>query len=353
MTWRNWNSFLSLTGTGLWLTVGIFILLFAYVISHAIKKRIMSRFGTHDLVADLIDRRSNIVASINVALILGVLILSLISWAQPQSRGKTMNLKPRGLDILVALDFSKSMNVRDMHGSRLEHAKREMNKLIDSLGGDRVGLIAFAGTPMTYPLTEDYESAKMFWENLVPEDMPLGGTAIGRALASAKDLLIESRRSGDKRSQIIILLSDGEDLSGSPEKIASELNTQGIRVYTIGIGNTSGSLVPAVNEDGNTSGYMKYGEKYVTSSLDEKLLKKISELTGGKYFKASKDNFGTELVLKNIKDLKRTEGQKRKIEEKNEEFHWFIIPAIIFLIFNLLLLGDRELFKTREAQNEG
>ncbi|MBU1220720.1 VWA domain-containing protein [Myxococcota bacterium] len=344
MTWRNWDSFLTIKGIGFWLAAGLIVMIFIYVLGHAIKKNTLAKLGDDDLVKRLFEGRSQAVGTIRIILLMLSMTLLVVAWAQPQTRGKSMNLKPRGLDIVVALDFSKSMNVRDMHGSRLEHAKREMNKLIDNLGGDRVGLVAFAGTSMTYPLTEDYESAKMFWENLRPEDMPLGGTAIGRALVSARDLLIESRRENDERSQIIILLSDGEDLAGQAEKIAGELNQKGIKIFSVGIGSKSGSLVPMLDENGKASGYMKHGEKYVTSSLDEKTLKSLASATGGKFFSATRTNFGTMEVLKAIKDLKRTEGKKRKIEEKNEEFYWFLIPAVLLLLMELALLGNRRLF---------
>jgi Ca-activated chloride channel family protein len=129
-----------------------------------------------------------------------------------------------------------------------------MNRLIDRLGGDQLGLVAFAGTAMSYPLTTDHESAKMFWENLRPEDMPVGGTAIARALDAARELLVDVREPNVDRAQVVVLLSDGEDLVGRPEDAVRELNKLGIRVFTIGIGSPEGQLVPTLAKTARSRG---------------------------------------------------------------------------------------------------
>src|SRR5204863_6315669 len=108
---------------------------------------------------------------------------------RPQAGGRAKLERQRGLDLVVALDFSKSMLARDIYPSRLERAKRELERLMDRLTGDRVGLVAFAGETLTYPPTTDYAAVKLFWRDLGPWDMPVGGTAIGRAMRSGLDLL--------------------------------------------------------------------------------------------------------------------------------------------------------------------
>src|SRR5207237_2975456 len=106
---------------------------------------------------------------------------------RPQIPGRAKLTESRGLDLVVALDFSRSMLARDVYPSRLERAKAELAHLIDTLKGDRVGLVAFAGETMSYPLTVDYEAAKLFWRDLQPDDMPVGGTDLGRAIGAATD----------------------------------------------------------------------------------------------------------------------------------------------------------------------
>ncbi|MDA3862875.1 MAG: VWA domain-containing protein [Deltaproteobacteria bacterium] len=348
MSWANFNEFKSLTGWGVWGIILLIAAIFVWVIGYTLQKYSRKKLGQLNLIDKLISQRSDFLRILRPVLILAAFILLLIAYAKPQTSGKTHQVSEIGLDIIVALDFSKSMNVQDMHGSRLEHAKRELSRLIDDLGGDRIGLIAFAGTPMTYPLTTDYESAKMFWENLHPEDMPLGGTAIGRALNSAKQLLVEVRDPKKERAQIVILLSDGEDLASAPLKIAKKMSDLGIRIYTVGIGSEDGALVPMLTENGNTTGYVKHGDNYITSKLDQKLLIDIAKTTSGKYFRATKKDFGTQKILKSIKKLKKSEGEKRKIKEYNEEFKWFLVPAFFLLLLEFGLLGDKKLFRTQE-----
>jgi Ca-activated chloride channel homolog len=350
MSWGNLSSFTTPSGFGFWSIIFVLLSIFGYVIGTALRKRAWLKLGEPHLIKQLIGNQSKVLIIVRPILVVTALILMLFAFAKPQTTGKTIHLKSKGLDMVVALDFSKSMNVRDMHGSRLEHAKREMNKLIYSHGGDRLGLIAFAGTSMSYPLTTDYESAKMFWEDLRPEDMPLGGTAIGKALNAAKDLLVEVRDPKSDQAQIIILLSDGEDLVSKPLLVASELHKLGIKVFTIGIGSTEESLIPMMTETGKTSGYMKYGEKYIRSRLDSSLLQKISDITGGTYYHATKEDFGTQQVLKAIKDLKRAEGKKRKINEKKEEFHWFLFPALILLLLEFMILGNSVIFTRKKEK---
>ncbi len=349
MTWGNLHSFTDPVGFGFWAIVFVVASIFGYVLGHAMRKRKWHQLGDAHLLNALIGGRSRLLTVARPILVTLALILLLFAFASPQTEGRTLSLRSLGLDMVVALDFSKSMNVKDMHGTRLEHAKREMNKLLSSGGGDRLGLVAFAGNTMKYPLTSDYESAKMFWEDLLPEEMPLGGTAIGTALNAAKQLLLDVRKKGQERAQVIVLLSDGEDLSSKPMKVAEELRKLGIKVFTIGIGANEESLIPIVNSNGSTSGFMKYGDKYIRSRLDESLLKRIADTTGGEYFRATKMDFGTQRVLKAIKDFKREMGKKRKIKEKNEEFHWFLFPALFLLLLEFFLLGSARLRKRREA----
>src|SRR6185436_18664979 len=142
------------------------------------------------------------------------------------------------------------MLARDIYPSRLERAKRELERLMDRLAGDRVGLVAFAGETLTYPPTTDYAAVKLFWRDLSPADMPVGGTAIGRALkASVEQLSRLRRKEGETRSQVILLLTDGEDNDSEPLEVAEEAARLGIKIFAVGVGSRSGELVPEVDAD--------------------------------------------------------------------------------------------------------
>lgn len=348
MIWKHGSAFLSWTGWGFWLVVGTLAFVFGLVLAHAVARRRFERLGSASLLARLVSRRSVVLPVLRPVLQVAGLVLLLLALANPQTTGQRHIVNSIGLDVVVALDFSKSMNVRDMYGSRLEHARREMNHLIDRLGGDQLGLVAFAGTTMSYPLTTDHESAKLFWENLRPEDMPVGGTAIARALDAARELLVDVRDPKLERAQVVILLSDGEDHLGRPSEAAAELDKLGIRVFTIGIGSVEGQLVPSLGETGEVTGYVKHDAQYVTSKLDETTLREVARITNGQYFRATKEDFGTDRVLAAIKDYKRTQAEKQVFVEKHEEFLWFLLPGLFLLLVDFLLLGNAGLRRPRK-----
>ena len=147
------------------------------------------------------------------------------------------------VDVVIALDFSKSMLARDVGPNRIERAKAEIRRMLAALGGDRVGLVAFAGDTMEFPMTTDYPALELFLADLGPYDMPFGGTAIGRALTSAGRLL-ERSRAGDpptrdgaaRAAQVVVLITDGEDHEGDPVAAARELAERGIKVFVLGVG---------------------------------------------------------------------------------------------------------------------
>lgn len=352
MTWKHASHFISFTHPFFWLALGCLLLVFGIVVSRALSRRRAQMLGEETLVGHLIRRRSPLVFGVRAFLQIAGLLFLLVALATPQTLGRKHSVAASGLDLVVAMDFSKSMNVRDMFGSRLEHAKREMNRLIDRLGGDQLGLVAFAGTAMSYPVTTDHESAKMFWENLRPEDMPVGGTAIARALEAARDLLTDVRDPQVERAQVVVLLSDGEDLAGRPEDVAQELNKLGIRVFTIGIGSPEGQLVPTYGENGEVTGYVKHEGQYVTSRLDETTLMKIAQITGGKYFRATREDFGTERLLAAIADYKRSQAEKQVFVQRHEEYFWFLLPGLFLLLLDFLLLGDARLRRPAAAGKE-
>ena len=235
---------------------------------------------------------------------------------------------------MVALDFSRSMLAKDVYPSRLERAKRELEQLLDSLAGDRVGVVAFAGESLTYPPTTDYAAVKLFWRDLGPWDMPVGGTAIGRAIKSALEQLTALRvKGGATRGQAILLLTDGEDNDSEPLEAAEEASKLGVKIFTVGIGSRSGELIPEYDEQGKVTGYVKDADgHYVTSRLAEDLLGEIARKTGGEYFHADAKRFGVEDVERALSGLKRTENEARVVREYDEIFELLLLPAFLLLV---------------------
>jgi Ca-activated chloride channel homolog len=318
----------------LWLLLAVPAVVLLYVMAFSRRRRLLQALGSQVLI----DRMSasvsvprKVLRAIYLTTVVGLLALAL---ARPQAGGRAKLEKQRGMDIVVALDFSKSMLARDVYPSRLERAKRELERLIDRLAGDRIGLVAFAGETLTYPPTTDYAAVKLFWRDLAPSDMPVGGTAIGRALKSGLELLKRLREhGGETRAQVILLLTDGEDTESEPMAVAEEAAKLGVKIYAVGIGSRSGELVPAVTEDGQVTGYLKDQDgKYVTSRLAEDMLSQIATKTGGEYLRADAKRFGVETIEAALAGLKRTENEARLVKSYDEVYEFLVLPAFLLLV---------------------
>jgi len=323
----------------LWLLLAVPAAIVAYVWSFSRRRRQLAALGDHPLIARMaasVSPRRKIWRAI---LFVSALFLIAFTLARPQAGGKARLSRQRGLDLVVALDFSKSMLAKDVYPSRLERAKHELENLMDRLAGDRIGLVAFAGEPLTYPPTTDYAALKLFWRDLSPWDMPVGGTAVGRALRASLDLLVRLRSqeaaSHDGRGQAILLLTDGEDNESEPLEVAEAASKLGIKVFTVGIGSRSGELIPQYDENGAGAvvGYLKdESGKYVTSKLAEDMLIQIAGKTGGEYIHADPKQFGVERITQALTGMKRTENEARLIKEYDEIADLLLLPAFLLLV---------------------
>jgi Ca-activated chloride channel homolog len=306
----------------------------AYGLSFASRRRRLARLGDAALVAKMAATVSVARKVIRAALVVLALALLAVALARPQAGGRARVAKQRGLDLVVALDFSRSMLAKDVYPSRLERAKRELEQLLDGLGGDRVGVVAFAGETLGYPPTTDYAAVKLFWRDLGPWDMPVGGTAIGRAIHAALDQLVALRSKGESsRGQAILLLTDGEDTDSEPLEAADEASKLGVKIFTVGIGSRSGELIPEYDEQGKVTGYVKDADgHYVTSRLAEDTLAEIARRTGGELFHADSKRFGVEEVSRALNNLKRTENEARIVRQYDEIFELLLLPAFLLLV---------------------
>jgi Ca-activated chloride channel family protein len=303
------------------------------------KRKAYRSLGNIKLIKEMIKGISPLRRALKTLLFLTAFGLGIMAMARPRYGGKVQLLKKRGIDIAIALDFSKSMLARDIYPSRIEVAKRELTNLISTLKGDRVGLVAFAGDTLTYPLTTDYEAASLFWQDLHPYDMPVGGTAIGRAIVAATRLLTHTKPK--KRTKIIILFTDGEDHEGDPLEAAKQAKNKNIKIYVVGIGRESNELIPLYFDDKKTwQGYQKDAEgNYITTKLtkkNEKKLKEIAKITNGKYFRAKKGTIGINKIYHQIQRLKKAELKERKIITYEEIYTWFLVPCLLLLIIEAI-----------------
>ncbi len=320
------------------------LLVVAYALDGQRRRRLLEKIGHLPMIQRMTASSSPGRRRARAILSVFAVALLVLAMARPQMPGRAKLTESRGLDLVVALDFSKSMLARDVYPTRLDRAKAELSRFIDSLHGDRVGLVAFAGETMSYPLTVDYEAAKLFWRDLTPDDMPVGGTDIGRALRASIDLLTRVReREGKKRpAQVILLMTDGEDTEGLGLAAAKKAATLGIRIYTLGIGSNEKPPVPLFDEDGKQHGYVSddNGDP-VRVGLDESALKQMAALTGGEYTPLDQSRFGVERVQSAIAQLERTEEAARFEREPDDVGRWFLLPAFLMLLLSSCLRERR------------
>ena len=327
----------------LWLLLVVPLGILATTLSFQHRRRLLARLGEAPLIKRMTAGVSLPRKIVRAAFVVAALGLAALALARPQAGGRAKLTRQQGLDLIVALDFSKSMLAKDVYPSRLERAKRELERLMDHLAGDRIGLVAFAGETLTYPPTTDYAAVKLFWRDLSPWDMPVGGTALGRAIRSGTDILTRLRTHAgqgaaaearvNQRAQVILLLTDGEDTESEPLEAAEEASKLGIKIYTVGIGSRSGELIPTFDEKGQVTGYVKDADgKYVTSRLGEDTLLKIAQKTGGEYLHADTKQFSVEQIEAALTNLKRTENEARVVKEYDDVYEALLFPAFLLLV---------------------
>ena len=222
------------------------------------------------------------------------------------------------------------MLAEDIKPNRLERAKRKISDLLDMLRGDRVGLVAFAGTSFVQcPLTLDYSAVRIFLNAIDTDLIPVQGTALGDALRMS----VKAFRTEEKKSKAIILITDGEDQTGQALQAAKEAREVGVKVFTIGIGKEIGAPLP---NPGKTGGFLKNEEgQVILTKLDETTLQKISLETGGSYVRSVTGDIDLKTIyldqINQNLEKKKFKSERRKIWQ--ERFQWFIFIALLFLLF--------------------
>ncbi|MEJ2744542.1 MAG: VWA domain-containing protein, partial [bacterium] len=240
--------------------------------------------------------------------------------AEPKWGYHWQRVAREGIDIVIAIDTSKSMLARDVKPDRLERAKMEIRELLDVLPGDRVALVAFAGTSYTVcPLTLDYAAVEMFLKVIKVGVVPLGGTDIGGAIEQA----IRIFKGDDRNYRALIVLSDGEDHGAKVEEAAKSAKELGVKIFSVGIGSRGGELIPVESEDGEKA-YLKDREgKVVQTRLTENTLERIALMTGGTYVYPSAGRFGlVDLYNEKISRMEKKELGERQRKIYENRFQW-------------------------------
>ena len=315
------------------------VLIAVYILIRSLNKKKFERFANIKLRGYLIPQFSSKRANTKFVMLLLIIALIIIGAANLQSGSKMEKVKREGIDIFLCIDISNSMHAEDIPPNRLERSKQAINKLISKLGGDRIGVIVFAGNAyVQLPITTDYSAAKMFLATVDTDLIPAQGTEIGRAI----DLAIKSFGENENNKAIVII-SDGEDHeNGDAVKAAQNAAKYGIKIYTIGMGLDEGAPIPLYNQYGKRTGYKKDKEgNVVITKLDDTILRQLAEIGDGIYVRASSSNVGLDKIYDDISKAKKSEIESMVFTDYDDQFQWFIGAAIILLIIEILISSGK------------
>jgi Ca-activated chloride channel homolog len=324
------------------LACGVLVVAFAalLILASLRRARAVKVFGEPSLVGqlesfDAAGRR----AAKGVLLVLA-LVCAFLAVARPQFGRGTKLVPATNLDVVIVLDYSKSMYARDVAPSRIARAKAEVGRLIRDLRGARFAAVAFAGEPMSFPVTSDGAAIAQFFRQLEPNDMPVGGTAIARALERARELLARDPKS-KSHMRVIVLVTDGEDLEGDPVNIARAAAQEGTRIDVVQIGGRAPEPIPEVDADGRVHGIRRGPDgRPMTTELSadgEAQLAEIAKVTGGAIVRAEKGSTGIDEVARALQKTMREELSEKVETVFDEQYMWPLGAALVLLVLEGVL----------------
>lgn len=318
------------------LTIPLVVIMFAGLLFW--KKRTQKRFADKDLLSKLSPSQSTFKSILKVVVLSLAIACFVIALVNPQIGTKLETIKREGVDVVFAVDVSKSMLAEDISPNRLEKSKQLVSQIINNLTSDRVGIIAYAGSAFPQlPITTDYSAAKMFLQAMNTDMVSSQGTAINEAIELAQTYYNDQ----DQTNRILILISDGEDHEGEIKDIAKEAAREGIRIFTIGVGSTKGGPIPN-KRNGIVQNYKKdqNGETVITR-LDEETLKEIASAANGEYIDGSSTREVTEKMTEILQSMDKKEFESKQIADFKDQFQWFLGLGLFFVLLDILLLERR------------
>jgi len=311
--------------------VGLYLLVFWW------KKRTQKKFISSILLAKIAPNISDFKSVLKLLFfIIGIsfLILALVN---PKMGIQLKTIKREGVDVVFALDVSKSMLAEDIAPNRLEKSKQITSKIIDKLGSDRVGIIIYAGNAYPLlPITTDHAAAKMFLQNASPDLVSSQGTAINDALSLAKTYY----NNEEQTNRFLIIISDGEDHQEETKQLAKNISNDGIKVYTIGVGTEKGEPIP-IKVNGSLIGYKKYRGETVLSQRNSSLLKGIASAAEGNYIDGNLTEKPVKMIEEIITNAQKSEFETKQFSDYKDQYQWFLAIGLLFLILDIFLLDKK------------
>jgi Ca-activated chloride channel family protein len=300
------------------------------------RRRSLDKKGERELMDALMPDASSSAHHWKFFLLFAGATLLIIASSGPRIGSKLEEIEQKGREIIIALDVSNSMLAEDIKPSRLERSKQMINRMVDRLSSDKIGLIVFAGDAYTQiPITDDYPSVKMFLASAGPDMVSRQGTAVGAAIKlAARSFTTATDPEEDKRTvpnRAIVVITDGENHEDDAVEEAAAAAEKGIRVYTVGLGDPNGVPIPV--RPGSTSNRKDREGQVVVSKLNEKLLIEVAQAGKGAYIPGDRINS----LMDELDQLQKSELNTRIFSEFAERFQYFTGFALFLLVIESLI----------------
>ena len=321
-----------------YLMFAVVALLLMYLLVVFWKRRKQKQFADLRLLDQLSPQRSVFKPALKIILVALGLTLMVIALVNPKMGTQLKTVKRQGVDIVFAIDVSKSMLAEDIAPNRLEKSKQIVSKIIEELGSDRVGIIIYAGNAYPLlPITTDHGAARMFLQNAHPDMVSSQGTAINEALDLAKTFFDDDTQT----NRFLFIISDGEDHEENSSDAAAELVDLGIKTYTIGIGTNKGSPIP-IKRNGKFIGYKKdRDDEVVITKLNVETLKDIAEKGDGSYIYGNRTSSTIEYVENLLLKADKKEFETKQFSDYKDQFQWFVGFGLLFLLLDTFMLDKK------------
>ena len=320
------------------IVIPILVLLFLYV--QFWKRKKQKEFGDLELLKKLSPEKSIFKPILKIAVVLLALTCLIIGLVNPKIGTKLETVKREGIDIVFAIDVSKSMLAEDVAPNRLEKSKQLVSQIINQLGNDRIGIIAYSGSAFpVLPITTDYSIAKMFLQGMNPGIISSQGTSIDQAINLAATFIDKK----DKTNKLLIILSDGEDHSDNAEteSAAEEAKKLGMKIITVGVGTENGGPIPLKRNGVVESFQRDQNNEVVTTKRDSEFLKTIGKLTKGGYVDGNSTKAVLEYVKNALDNIQKTEFESTQMADFQSQFQWFLGFGFFLLFLDIFLLEKR------------
>ena len=314
--------------------VPLLVLLFLYV--QYWKRKKQAAFGDLDLVKKLSPEKSLFKPTLKFVLVVLGLTFLILALVNPKMGTKMEKVKRQGIDIVFAIDVSKSMLAEDVAPNRLEKSKQIVSQLINQLGSDRIGIIAYSGSAFpVLPMTSDYAVAKMFLQTMNPGMISSQGTSIDQAIDLAANNFFDKK---DKTNKLLVIISDGEDHSDNAQNAAEDAQKLGLKIITVGVGTENGGPIP-LKRNGVVESFQKdQDNQVVVTKRNASVLAAIAKSTkGGGYVDGNSTKTVLDYVKKVLDNTQKTEFEGTMMANYKSQFQWFLGFGFFFLFLDIFL----------------